>query len=185
VVAARPPAVTNPLWVFSLSVYAWPGVAEACLALQDRHGLEVNFLLAALWLADLGHDLAQDELAHLERETSPLRDRVREARTVRRRMDRASIEYRECKQRELALEANLQDVIYAHLVMHHGGSERLERRRDGAGVGFEARAWNALRRVAQVPDPDPRHASARHALRALLEAVCAGYARRGGGTAVS
>ena len=37
-------------WAFSLEFYARPGVAEACLALQDRHGLDVNILLLCCWL---------------------------------------------------------------------------------------------------------------------------------------
>lgn len=39
------------LWDFSLAVYGRPGVAEACLALQDGHGLDVNLLLYCLWTA--------------------------------------------------------------------------------------------------------------------------------------
>ncbi len=39
------------LWDFSLAVYARTGVADACLALQDRHGADVNLLLFCLWWA--------------------------------------------------------------------------------------------------------------------------------------
>ncbi|MGE4220898.1 MAG: TIGR02444 family protein, partial [Alphaproteobacteria bacterium] len=42
------------LWPFSLSVYARPGVAEACLALQARRGLDVNLLLWCGWRAAVG-----------------------------------------------------------------------------------------------------------------------------------
>ena len=44
-------------WAWSLATYARPGVAEACLALQDRHGLDVNRLLLAHWLAGHGRVL--------------------------------------------------------------------------------------------------------------------------------
>jgi uncharacterized protein (TIGR02444 family) len=40
----------NPFWTFSLRLYARPGVAPACLALQDRHDLDVNVLLYSVWL---------------------------------------------------------------------------------------------------------------------------------------
>ena len=40
----------NPFWTFSLKLYARPGVAPACLALQGRRGLDVNVLLYCLWL---------------------------------------------------------------------------------------------------------------------------------------
>ncbi len=38
------------LWRFGLATYARPGVADACLLLQDRAGADVNVLLALLWL---------------------------------------------------------------------------------------------------------------------------------------
>ncbi|MDE2229476.1 MAG: TIGR02444 family protein [Alphaproteobacteria bacterium] len=37
-------------WQFSLAFYAQSGVAPACLALQDRHGLDVNLALYCCWL---------------------------------------------------------------------------------------------------------------------------------------
>jgi uncharacterized protein (TIGR02444 family) len=40
----------HPFWDFSLRVYGQPGVAPACLDLQDRHGLDVNLLLLCCWL---------------------------------------------------------------------------------------------------------------------------------------
>lgn len=42
-------AVETRLWSFSLRVYAAPGVADGCLWLQDRHGLDVNVLLFCVW----------------------------------------------------------------------------------------------------------------------------------------
>lgn len=39
----------HPLWDFALAVYAAEGVEAACLALQDRHGLDVNLLLFCCW----------------------------------------------------------------------------------------------------------------------------------------
>jgi uncharacterized protein (TIGR02444 family) len=44
-------------WDWSSEVYARPGIAETCLALQDRHGADVNLLLWSLWLARLGREL--------------------------------------------------------------------------------------------------------------------------------
>ncbi|MBN9498051.1 MAG: TIGR02444 family protein [Alphaproteobacteria bacterium] len=39
----------SDLWAFCLTLYARPGVAPACLALQDRHGADIPLLLAVLW----------------------------------------------------------------------------------------------------------------------------------------
>jgi uncharacterized protein (TIGR02444 family) len=41
----------SPFWRFSLGFYRQPGVADACIALQDGCGVDVNILLFFLWLA--------------------------------------------------------------------------------------------------------------------------------------
>jgi len=42
------------LWDFSLSHYARTGVADACLHLQDEHGVNVNLLFWCAWLEQRG-----------------------------------------------------------------------------------------------------------------------------------
>jgi uncharacterized protein (TIGR02444 family) len=44
----------SEFWDFSVTLYAEPGVAPACLALQERHGADVNALMLCLWLAASG-----------------------------------------------------------------------------------------------------------------------------------
>ncbi len=44
----------SAFWTFSTDLYGRPGVEAGCLALQERHDLDVNLLLFALWLADCG-----------------------------------------------------------------------------------------------------------------------------------
>jgi len=51
----------HPFWDFSVAHYAQPGVAEACIHLQDEYGLDVNLLLFCIWCAsdgpgELGHE---------------------------------------------------------------------------------------------------------------------------------
>ncbi len=41
---------SSGFWNFSIRVYGQPGVAEACLALQNQHGLDVNLLLYCCWI---------------------------------------------------------------------------------------------------------------------------------------
>ena len=63
---ADDPASHSPaegLWAFSLDLYARPGAADACLLLQDRHGLDVNLGLFALWLGARGYALDDATLA--------------------------------------------------------------------------------------------------------------------------
>ncbi|HVY33392.1 MAG TPA: TIGR02444 family protein [Caulobacteraceae bacterium] len=51
------------LWNWALEAYARPGVAEACLELQDRHGQSVPYLLWAAWAARRGVSLPAEALA--------------------------------------------------------------------------------------------------------------------------
>lgn len=44
------PDSRSNLWDFSLTHYARAGVADACLCLQDTHGVNVNLLLWCAWL---------------------------------------------------------------------------------------------------------------------------------------
>src|SRR5262249_28019883 len=60
------PASGSPFWRFSLGFYRQPGVADACIALQEDAGVDVNLLLFLLWHATLGRQLSQPEPAELE-----------------------------------------------------------------------------------------------------------------------
>jgi uncharacterized protein (TIGR02444 family) len=51
----------HEFWDFSLALYARPGVAPACLALQERHGIDVNALMFCVWLAESGRGPAPRE----------------------------------------------------------------------------------------------------------------------------
>lgn len=63
--------MNNPFWEYSVQQYARSGVAEACLALQDEHGLDVNMLLYGAWLASIGR---QPDSAHLEAMSRDIRE---------------------------------------------------------------------------------------------------------------
>ena len=41
----------NDLWTYCLALYAEPGIASACIMLQDRYGVDVNLVLYASWAA--------------------------------------------------------------------------------------------------------------------------------------
>lgn len=56
-------APENPFWDFSLSAYDRSGVAEACLALQERYGIDVNLLLFAAWAGHCGQRLSGQQMA--------------------------------------------------------------------------------------------------------------------------
>ena len=75
----------NPFWTFSLAVYARPGVAAECLALQNECNVDVNVLLYAAWLGH-AHALVLTEatLAAIDTTIAVWRDTaVRPLRAVR------------------------------------------------------------------------------------------------------
>jgi uncharacterized protein (TIGR02444 family) len=74
-------------WRFSLALYDRPGVAEACLALQDRHGLDVNILMWCGWHAAEGRDLTAAGIAAAEAAVIEWQVAViGSLRTIRRRL---------------------------------------------------------------------------------------------------
>jgi uncharacterized protein (TIGR02444 family) len=110
------PEDPGDLWTFCSSVYAEPGVAEACLRLQDEHGADICLLLAALWSAADGPGLlGAEDFAALDELVAPFRDNVvRPLRQVRRWMkaagyhpdplrERIKAEELAAEQREIAL----------------------------------------------------------------------------------
>ena len=78
------------LWDFSLAVYAREGVAPACLALQARHGVDVNLLLYFCWCAASGRGaLGDDGLARAQAAVARWHEEVvRGLRLVRMRLKR-------------------------------------------------------------------------------------------------
>lgn len=72
----RPPDAGNGLEAYAAALYARPGVAEACLELQDRQGADVNLLLAACWLAARGARLDPDAAEQLRELAAAWRENV-------------------------------------------------------------------------------------------------------------
>jgi len=65
-VSADPKPSATPFWRFSLHLYRQPGVADACIALQDGCGVDVNLLLFVMWLAAARQRLSQADVQKLE-----------------------------------------------------------------------------------------------------------------------
>ena len=69
--------LNRSLWEFSLALYAQPGVAVRCLALQDECGADVNLLLCAAWVGASGRgQLDAAAIADLEIIARPLHENV-------------------------------------------------------------------------------------------------------------
>ncbi len=78
----------HPFWDFSLKVYGSDGVPAACIALQERRGIDVNLLLFTAWIGESGRGvLAVSDLeAALAATTAWNRDIVCALRVVRNRL---------------------------------------------------------------------------------------------------
>jgi len=117
--------VSNPFWDFSLSVYGHADVAAACLALQDRHGADVNLVLFCLWSGSRGHVVTDAELTHLMAITRPWQqDVIAPLRAVRRHLkaiEPAPEQLCACvKAAELAAEEAEQQMLFDDLAIIAG-----------------------------------------------------------------
>lgn len=109
----------TPFWAFSLETYARPGIAPQCLALQDRHGLDVNLVLFCCWLGAEGTSLSKAQMRHvLDLAEAWARPVIHPLRAVRRHLkplaDDAVIAAlrKEVARLELEAERLLQDKLH-------------------------------------------------------------------------
>lgn len=79
------PELEAESWAFALALYARPGVAEACLALQNDADVDVMLLLMATFAAVKHRTLlAPEEIAALDEICRPWREQiVRKLRAIR------------------------------------------------------------------------------------------------------
>jgi len=61
-----PSSAETPFWRFSLNFYRHAGVSDACIALQDGCGVDVNLLLFLFWLASDDRQLSTDDVELLD-----------------------------------------------------------------------------------------------------------------------
>ncbi len=78
----------HPFWDYSIKVYGTDGVPAACLALQERHPIDVNVILFCSWVGHSGHGvMSEGELARtLDAVSEWHEDIVRALRAVRQRL---------------------------------------------------------------------------------------------------
>jgi uncharacterized protein (TIGR02444 family) len=113
----------SPFWRFSITFYRQPGVADACLALQDGCGVDVNILLFFLWLATARRRVPPDVARAVCAQAAPWRDDVvAPLRAIRRRLksgsalvERGAAEAFRTKVKEIELESERlqQEALFA------------------------------------------------------------------------
>ncbi|WP_317932498.1 TIGR02444 family protein [Halioxenophilus sp. WMMB6] len=114
-------SLTNPFWQFSLQRYAEPGVAQACLALQERLAVDINCLLLNSWLIATGRSLKRSDWQELLQVIEPWQQRIKRQRALRQRLKRELVEqpggeygglYQRAKQLELLGEQYQQALMW-------------------------------------------------------------------------
>jgi len=123
----------TPFWRFSLTFYRQAGVAEACIALQDDCGVDVNLMLFLLWLAASGRQLSAENITELDQAVRSWRDlTIIPIREVRRKLKGAPTLVEAGKQEalrtkikaiELEAERLQQEALYARSRSAPHGSE--------------------------------------------------------------
>src|SRR5208282_5553752 len=114
---------TTPFWQFSLHYYKQSGVSDACIALQDGCGVDVNLMLFLVWLADNGHLLTAAEVKTLDDKARSWRElTIMPIRDVRRKLKGAATLVEPARQEafrdsvkavELGAERLQQEALYA------------------------------------------------------------------------
>lgn len=164
----------NAFWRFSLAVYGAPGVADQCLALQERYGVDVNLLLFSAWIgSERQIQLTPGDIEVIAAMVKPWHEgAVKPLRSVRRytkSLSQGNInELRaRVKDAELAAEQVEQAMLYAYA----------EERWAGAGNESSSRAvarnletFLSAQGLQRRPGEEP-------AVRCLCEAVSAREAR--------
>ena len=77
----------SSFWEFSLAFYARPGVAPACLELQDNDGIDVNVFFFLLFVAARERAVTRDDVSRIDVLVKAWRESaVVPLRTLRRRL---------------------------------------------------------------------------------------------------
>lgn len=138
---------SSPFWRFSLRLYASTEVQSACLALQDKCGVDVNVLMFVLWAASERSVLGVGKIRAVDRVIKPWRTgTVVPLRTLRR-----------------ALKAPPRAIV-------PGDAEHLRARIKAAELMAENLQQDAMYRFAQSQLPGSRASSASDAARRNLAA---------------
>jgi uncharacterized protein (TIGR02444 family) len=137
----------SPFWQFSLRFYRRKGVPDACIAVQERAGVDVNLLLFLLWQASQCRAFTATEVKALDERIEPWRlATVIPLRTVRRALKEpptlisgaiAEAYRNKIKAVELEAERLQQEAMYA-LAETHKGSRTVSSSEEAARLDIAA-----------------------------------------------
>jgi uncharacterized protein (TIGR02444 family) len=161
------------LWDFAVGHYGRAGVAEACLDIQDRWGVDIPLLLYGGWMGTRGYALSQRDVDQVDAAVRDWREHV--VRPLRQiRVDMKSGRY--------PMPSEARDALRGQVKSAELQSERLQLQsleRDCAEIGVsgqspdDAVVANVLAIIALFAGPASDPAS-RPAVRCLIAAMTAG-----------
>jgi uncharacterized protein (TIGR02444 family) len=128
------------LWEWTLEAYARPGVADACLTLQDAHGQSTSYLLWAVWAEGPDAAVLRDAAGAAKAWEAKVLRPLRETRRVLKPAfppieDDARKDLREdVKAAELRAERVLMETLETLSGHHRGGNPTLEALRTAAAA---------------------------------------------------
>jgi len=151
----------NPFWTYSLRLYRKAGVAPACLALQDRAGVNVNLLLFCLWAGREGRTLQGTPLNQalaVTRHWAAIIGPLRQSRRVLKPIPAADAQRLRARVLQVELEAErlVQDRLHALRLSSAAGegvtlaADNLGRYFRRAGIRLAGRDWTALQTVVRA-----------------------------------
>jgi uncharacterized protein (TIGR02444 family) len=175
--AAGAPSPGNPFWQFSLRLYRVPGVAPACLRLQDEAGADVNVLFFLLWNASRGVRLSAAAIAGADGHIAPWREAaVKPLRAVRRSLkdddvlqDAAAAEAFRTRVKGLELEAERlqQEALYGLAQTDSVATWQPDRAGPDVAAAAHIEAYQAL---CGAPFPAEAVITIRNAFKSLVDA---------------
>lgn len=116
----------DPFWDWSVAAYGRPGVAGACIELQERRAIDVNLLLFCCWAARRGEPFKLAELRRIVVEVDIWhREAVRPLRAVRRTLKQLAVSapaelVEAVRQRVASIELDAEHVEQLMLSRHVG-----------------------------------------------------------------
>jgi len=147
-----PASSGSPFWRFSLRLYRLPGVAEACITLQEESGADVNLLLFLLWHGVEQRRVSADEVARLDQKIAAWRERaIIPLRAIRRAL----------KSPQGLVEAGTAEAFRTRIKAVELEAERLQQE-----------AMYDLVRVCLLGEPAPSVADAARANVTAYEGIC-------------
>jgi uncharacterized protein (TIGR02444 family) len=153
-----PASSGSPFWRFSLRLYRAPGVAEACIRLQEESGADVNLLLFLLWHGTQQRRLAADEVARLDQKIAAWREQaVIPLRAIRRALKSPAL-----KAPQGLVEVGTAEAFRTRIKAVELEAERLQQE-----------AMYDLVRISLLGDPAPSIADAARHNVAAYESICA------------